>query len=100
MSLKIVTTESGSRYEFQDRLMRKRDSVGRWVDTFKAYSIKAVPTDVKTMEEIHELPESDPEIGKLLYVAGLDAWWLSTVVVRIQDFKDENENEEKEEDEE
>jgi hypothetical protein len=46
--------------------------------------MKAVPTDVKDMKEVWDLPYSEPEIGKLLYVGGKDGWWLSTPVVRIE----------------
>lgn len=69
-------------YEVSDGICRKyRNKV--LVDSFKPYVVKAVPTTVETMEQIYVLPESEPEIGKRLYMANRDAWWLSTPVVRI-----------------
>lgn len=80
-----ISTESGSVYEINDRgIMTKYDSDGHGVDSWKIYRMKAVPTDVKDMKEVWDLPQSEPEIGKLLYVGGKDGWWLSTPVVRIE----------------
>ena len=69
--------------------MTKRDSTNRWVDTFKAYAIKAVPADIETMADIYAIPESYPEIGKLLYVSGYEMYWLSTPVVSVEEFDDQ-----------
>jgi hypothetical protein len=79
-----ITTESGSVYEINDHgIMTKYNAEGRGIDSWKIYQMKAVSADVKDMKEVWELPQSEPEIGKLLYVGGKDGWWLSTPVVRI-----------------
>jgi hypothetical protein len=80
-----VTTESGSVYEINERgIMTKYNAGGHGVDSWKIWQMKAVPTGVKSMKEVWDLPYSEPEIGKLLYVGGKDGWWLSTPVVRIE----------------
>lgn len=80
-----ITTESGSVYEIDDSgIMTKYNAEGRGVDAWKVWHMKAVPTDVKDMKEVWDLPYSQPEIGKLFYVGGKDGWWLSTPVVRIE----------------
>lgn len=81
----VVTTESGARYEFRGRLMTKYDRTGEVVDIFKAYAIKAVPADVQDKSEIYKIPESYPEVGKLLYVSGYEMWWLTTEVVAVEE---------------
>jgi hypothetical protein len=80
-----ITTESGSVYQINERgIMTKYNSSGHGVDSWKIWQMKAVPTDVSSMKEVWDLPYSEPEIGKLLYVGGKDGWWLSTPVVRIE----------------
>ena len=80
-----VTTESGSVYQInQHGIMTKYNADGRGIDAWKILQMKAVPTDVKDMKEVWDLPHGEPEIGKLLYVGGKDGWWLSTPVVRIE----------------
>lgn len=79
-----ISTKSGSRYEVDERgILKKYNSDGVGVDAFKLYTIKAVPLDVTDMKEVWDLPESEPEVGKLLYVGGKDGWWLTTEVVSI-----------------
>jgi hypothetical protein len=80
-----ILTKSGSCYEIDERgIVKKYNSEGVGVDAFKVYVMKAVPVDVENMGEVWDLPESEPEVGKLLYVGGKDGWWLSTEVVRIE----------------
>lgn len=80
-----ILTKSGSRYEIDERgIVKKYNSEGVGIDAFKVYVMKAVPLDVKDMKEVWGLPESKPEVGKLLYVGGKDGWWLSTEVVSIE----------------
>jgi hypothetical protein len=80
-----ITTESGSVYQINERgIMTKYNANGHGVDSWKLYQMKAVSDDVKDMKEVWDMPESEPEIGKLLYVGGKDGWWLSTPVVRIE----------------
>ena len=79
-----ILTKSGSRYEIDDHgILKKYNSEGVGIDAFKVYVIKSVPKNVQNMKEIWDLPESEPEVGKLLYVGGKDGWWLSTEVVEI-----------------
>ena len=79
-----ISTKSGSRYEIDERgIVKKYNSEGVGIDAFKVYAMKAVPMNVQNMQEIWDMPESQPEVGKLLYVGGKDRWWLSTEVVEI-----------------
>lgn len=80
-----ILTKSGSRYEIDERgIVKKYNSEGVGIDAFKVYVMKAVPVDVENMGEVWDLPESEPEVGKLLYVGGKSGWWLSTEVVSIE----------------
>lgn len=79
-----ILTKSGSRYEIDERgIVKKYNAEGVGIDAFKVYVMKSVPKDVQNMKEVWDLPESEPEVGKLLYVAGKDGWWLSTEVISI-----------------
>lgn len=81
----VITTESGSVYKIDERgIMNKYNADGVHVDAWKIWKMKAVPLEVKDMYEVFDLPYSEPEVGKRLYVGGKDAWWLSTPVVRIE----------------
>ena len=89
MTTLLISTKSGSRYEIDNGVCIKYNSEGTAIDAFKVYAMKAVPTGVKNMIEIWDMPKSDPEVGKLLYVGGKDGWWLSTEVVSIDWDKDD-----------
>lgn len=80
-----IITETGSTYTINERgICIKHDSSGRGIDAYKVYITKAIPEEVSSMQEVHALPESKPEVGKRLYVGGKDGWWLSTLVVSIE----------------
>lgn len=80
-----ITTATGSTYTFNERgICVKHDSEGRGIDAFKLYSVKALPDEVSSLQEIYDLSESAPEVGKRLYVGGKDGWWISTPVVSIE----------------
>jgi hypothetical protein len=80
-----IHTASGSAYELENGICRKRNSEGTVIDTFKVYFTKAVPmSGISTMEEVYDLPNGEPEVGKRLYLGGRDSWWLSTEVMRIE----------------
>lgn len=80
-----ILTKSGSRYEINEHgIMTKYNSEGHGIDSWKVWQMKAVPTDVENMQQVWDLPDSEPEVGKLLYVGGKDGWWLSTEVVDIE----------------
>lgn len=78
-----VTTETGSVYQIDDGFCVKMDADGHRIDSFKAWTIKAVPDEVTTWDEVHALSPSEPEIGKRMYIAGRDVFWVSTRVVSI-----------------
>ncbi len=81
----IIRTESGSRYEIDDRnICTKYSPEGTKVDAFKVFFLKAIPNTVKQMGEIWDYPSGEPEVGKLLYIGGREGWWLSTEVVSIE----------------
>lgn len=67
--------------------MKKYNSEGVGVDAWKIWVMKSVPEDVHDMQEVWDLPVSEPEVGKRLYVGGKDGWWLSTEVIEIQGSK-------------
>lgn len=82
--MKIIT-KSGSRYEIDDhRICRKYDRDSNHIDTFKVLVMKAVPTTVSSMSEVWDHPNSKPEVGKLMYIGGMDGYWLSTEVASIE----------------
>lgn len=80
-----ICTESGSRYEIDDHgICRKYDRDSNHTDSFKVLVMKAVPTSVSSMGEVWSYPNSKPEVGKLMYIGGMDGYWLSTEVVSIE----------------
>lgn len=84
MSVKIKTI-SGSVYDIDDHgICRKYNKTGLVIDTFKVYVMKAVPTNIETLEDLVNVPLGKPEVGKLFYVAGRESDWLSTEVVSIE----------------
>jgi hypothetical protein len=76
----VIVTESGSQYRIIDGLCKKFDSDGAMVDVFKLWTMKVIQTDKISWEELHEAPEGEPVIGKRLYIAGKDCWWITTPV--------------------
>lgn len=81
----IIRTISGSRYEIaEDGVCTKYNPEGRRVDAFKVYITKAVPTTAKFLGDVWDIPNSEPEVGKLLYIAGKDSSWISTEVIAIE----------------
>jgi len=82
----LILTKSGSKYDIDPNgICRKYDSRGEMIDAFKVFYMRPVPLGVGSMDEIFKLPEAGPEIGKYLYIAGRDSWWLSTEVVGIEE---------------
>lgn len=79
-----ITTETGSVYEIDDGLCIKKNAEGERIDAFKVWVMKPVPDDITTWEEIHDLPQGEPEVGKRLYLAGRDVFWISTQVVSVK----------------
>jgi hypothetical protein len=81
----IIKTESGSIYEIDDsNICRKYSSDGNLVDSFKVLFLKAVPKNITQLAEVWDYPHGDPEVGKLLYIGGVDGWWVSTPVVSVE----------------
>lgn len=90
MSEKLkVTTESGSVYIIDERrICNKYDSEGYMVATFKVMSLKALPGNISyySMSDIHEVPEGEPVVGWRMFISGLDPWWVTTPVVSVERF--------------
>lgn len=84
MAIMKIYTESGSHYEIDNGICRKFNSEGMGVDAFKVFAMKAIDPNIKSMKEVWTAPDAEPEVGKLLYISGLNSWWLSTPVVRIE----------------
>ena len=93
----LITTETGSTYEFHGEDMSLVTKNGH--HTFKYGIVKATPdwhTAVKAIrDEGGNVRVSDwvgkhgedrfPRVGECLYVAGFDAWYLSTPVVSVEE---------------
>jgi hypothetical protein len=85
-----VTTNSGAVYEIRDGICYKTDHRGFAYEPFKVWVTKPVEYTYDLEWDqfwalIHSLPEGEPEIGKHLYIAGKDNWWISTTVVSIEE---------------
>jgi hypothetical protein len=81
-----ITTESGSVYEIDSRgVCVKKDSEGKKVDAFKVFSLKPVPDNLTEWAELLEIPNSRPSVGKRMYISGLNTYWISTAVVRVEE---------------
>jgi hypothetical protein len=80
-----ITTKSGAVYSIDNEtgILKKTDAEGTLVSVYKVFFMKAVPLTVTTWDEVYDLPNSEPEVGKLLYTSGKDDSWLSTEVVSI-----------------
>jgi hypothetical protein len=88
-----ITTKTGSVYEIKRNVCYKHDKDGQVLDVFKVYVTKAIPVDFEgSLGDVYNMPNSEPEVGKLLYIAGREGWWLSTSVVSI-DLNDTNKKE-------
>jgi hypothetical protein len=81
----IIKTESGSRYELDDRkICQKFESEGLNVDTIKADVIRSVSKNVDTLEALKNARKyKEIKVGRRLYIAGTNIWWLSTEIVEI-----------------
>jgi hypothetical protein len=88
-----ITTKTGSVYKIKNNVCYKHDKDGELLDVFKVFVTKAIHVDFEgTMGDVYNMPNSEPEVGKLLYIAGKEGWWLSTSVVSI-DLNDTNKKE-------
>lgn len=80
-----IRTASGALYEIDDHgICRKYDSDGLHIDSFKVFFKKALPTTVRSLGDVWDYPNGEPEVGKLLYIGGMDSYWISTEVVSIE----------------
>jgi hypothetical protein len=81
-----ITTKSGSVYKINDHgICTKYDKDGNAIDSFKAYVIKSVAADIKDFDQLLADPNDAPEVGKRMYISGLSVWWISTIVVSIEE---------------
>ena len=81
----IIKTKSGAVYTINNDngVLQKKDADGYIVSTYKVFVMKAIPLTVTTRQEVYDAPKGLPEVGKLLYTAGMNDDWLSTEVVSI-----------------
>lgn len=80
-----ITTETGSVYNIDEHgICVKTNKDGHRIDAFKPFVMIPVTEEVDTLGEIFKLPQGDPVIGKRLYISGLDGWWLTTYVVKVE----------------
>jgi hypothetical protein len=81
-----ITTETGSVYNIDDHgICVKTDKDGNRIDSFKPFTLKPVPDSVHSWQEVHEIPNSYPVVGQRMYIGGLNMWWLTTLVVSIEE---------------
>ena len=81
----IIKTKSGATYTINNDsgVLQKKDADGYIVSTYKVFMMKAIPLTVSNWDEVYDAPQGKPEVGKLLYTAGMNDHWLSTEVVSI-----------------
>ena len=79
-----ITTETGSVYDIEEGGICRKYADGKFVDSFKALFVRSVPETVTDLKDIFELPEEDLKLGDRLYISGLNNWWISTPMVRIE----------------
>lgn len=81
----IIKTATGSRYEIDERrICRKFDNKNRQVDTFKVIALKCVHKNVQNLEDLAKARKYNKiQVGRRLYVAGTNVWWLSTEIVEV-----------------
>jgi len=79
-----IFTEAGSVYDIDDSGICRKYRDGKLIDSFKAFFIRSVPDSVAEFKDIFELPEDELRPGDRLYVGGLNNWWISTPMVRIE----------------
>lgn len=80
-----IVTESGATYSIENGVCYKTGHDGEKHSPFKVWVTKAIDPNAKTWDEVYDAPLGPPEIGKRMYVAGKDDFWLSTVVVSIEE---------------
>lgn len=81
-----ITTESGSVYEISPHgICVKTDSEGNRIDSFKVFSIKPISENVTEWADLLDIPNSRPEVGKRMYISGLNTWWVSTIVLKVEE---------------
>ena len=89
-----ITTNTGSVYTIKRGICQKSKD-GYVIDTFKVWVMKQ-NKDVEAKALM--LPWQDgeqwetisrPTIGRHMYVAGKDVWWITTPVVSVEDEEDE-----------
>lgn len=80
-----IATESGATYDIVNGICYKTGHDGEKHSPFKVWVTKAVDPSAATWDEVHAFPDGPPEIGKRMLIMGKDEFWLSTVVVSIQE---------------
>lgn len=81
----VITTESGSEYRVVNGVCKKYNPDGMIVDVFKVWEMKAVEPGLQSWADIAEC-KSEIQIGKRMYIAGRDGWWITTPVVSIHEW--------------
>lgn len=93
----IATTKSGTTYTYKyGRVRINSERTGEsyfTVWTFKTFEFNEI-SDLNIREALayfnDALPNADmPEVGKHIYVAGIDEWRISTRVVEVKILEDE-----------
>lgn len=84
-----ITTKTGSYYEIKHGRWRKNGQ-GGWESVWGMQGIDRL--NITSWDDITN-PEATlvpVQVGLSLYITSRDSWWLSTPVVSIEEFPDEN----------
>lgn len=79
-----ITTSSGAVYSIVRNFCTKIDKEGKKVDSFRVVRIKSLPDSAGSFEDIYSLEDSSPEVGKRMFICGVNSWWVTTKIAKIQ----------------
>lgn len=80
-----ITTKTGSYYEIKGGRWRKNGS-GHWETVWHADCVDRA--EIASLGELRDAPRLPIQLGKSLYIGSMDAWWLSTEIVKIEEWDD------------
>jgi hypothetical protein len=81
-----ITTKTGAVYNIHEGICVKTSSNGDVGLPFKVWQMTSFGDDVLTYREVFALPPAmSAEVGKRMYIAGKDEWWVSTTVTEIEE---------------
>lgn len=82
--MKKLTTRSGSVYFIDEESSFWRKNNDQWERIWQMHCIH--PEDFMKWNNKEEYERLPLQVGKKLYIAGRDIWWLSTEIVSIEEY--------------